>query len=110
MSAQTIARVAGHPFRHSLPASVFEPLPELEPEVRAAMERRMLEGLEDIGAGPILLRRHPACASAEEAALILPATPPAPIETRRWLVTPGEVRQFLLAYAACFAAVSVFIS
>lgn len=34
-----------------------------------------------------------------------------PVPSRMpWRITPGDVREFLLAYCACFLAVSVFIA
>jgi hypothetical protein len=71
--------LAGHPFRRTLPAHVLRPLPKLEPEVEQAM------------AGAILL-----------AELRSP-----PIDPKK--ITLQDLKEFLLAYCACFIAVSAFI-
>ncbi len=71
--------LAGHPFRRTLPAHVLRPLPLFEPEVEAAM--RALQLHEGV--------RSP------------------PVDPRR--ITRQDVMDFLLAYCACFLAVSVFI-
>lgn len=71
--------LAGHPFRRTLPAHVLRPLPLFEPEVEAAMKALQLP--EGV--------RSP------------------PVDPRR--ITLQDVKDFLLAYCACFLAVSVFI-
>jgi len=71
--------LAGHPFRRTLPAHVLRPLPVLEPEVEAALAR--LQMPEGV--------RSP------------------PVDPRR--ITLQDVKDFLLAYCACFLAISVFI-
>lgn len=71
--------LAGHPFRRTLPAHVLRPLPKLEPEVEQAM------------AGAIL-----------RAELRSP-----PIDPKK--ITLQDLKEFLLAYCACFIAVSAFI-
>lgn len=69
-----------HPFRATLPQRVMHRLPEFEPEVRAAMERAAIRA---------------------EA----PAAAP-----RRSFLSMRDLRDFLLAYCACFTAVMAFIS
>jgi hypothetical protein len=101
LATAPIGAPSGHPFRRTLPAHVLAPLPELEPEVRAAMERRDRER-------ELALFAWDKVVSPFEAALIAPAA--AQVEPRRRLFTAHDVRQFVLAYVACFAAVSVFIS
>lgn len=71
--------LAGHPFRRSLPAHVLRPLPMFEPEVEAAMSALQL---------PEGVRSRP-------------------VDPRH--ITLQDVKDFLLAYCACFLAVSVFI-
>lgn len=71
--------LAGHPFRRTLPAHVLRPLPLFEPEVEAAMKALHL---------PEGMRSPP-------------------VDPRR--ITLQDVKDFLLAYCACFAAVSAFI-
>lgn len=75
--------LAGHPFRRTLPAHVLRPLPRFEPEVEQA--------LAVIGAGAAQLSemRSP------------------PVDPRK--LTLQDVKDFLLAYCACFVAVSTFI-
>lgn len=71
--------LAGHPFRRTLPAHVLKPLPMFEPEVEAAI-----------------------------AALQLPeGVRSKPVDPKR--ITRQDVKDFLLAYCACFMAVSAFI-
>lgn len=70
-----------HPFRATLPRRVLHRLPEFEPEVRAAIER----------------------------ARLAPQPEQAP-RPRRWALSAGDMRDFLLAYCACFTAVMAFIS
>lgn len=74
---------AGHPFRASLPARVLRALPRYEPEVLAAMRRA-------------------------EQALAAAEVRSAPVDLRR--LTMQDVRDFLIAYCACFLAVMVFIA
>ena len=74
---------ANHPFRATLPQRTLRRLPVFEPEVQARID----------------------AAAAAEAALVLPEQP-AP---RRWF-TAADARDFLLAYAACFLAISAWIS
>lgn len=74
---------ARHPFRRSLPMHVLRELPKLEPEVLAAMRRteeRLREA--DIRSGPVNLKH----------------------------ITMQDMRDFLIAYCACFLAVMVFIA
>lgn len=71
--------LAGHPFRRTLPAHVLRPLPMLEPEVEAALARLQM---------PEGVRS-------------------APVDPRK--LTLQDVKDFLLAYCACFLAISVFI-
>ena len=75
--------LAGHPFRRTLPAHVLRPLPRFEPEVEQA--------LAVIGAGAVQLAemRSP------------------PVDPRK--ISLQDVKDFLLAYCACFIAVSAFI-
>lgn len=123
----------GNAFRLSLPESALRPLPEPEPEVKAAMERNeaLRRDLDVLGFElPV-----PACGSdcdaplfdwspvRDAAELPVPACPveaalvvsaPQQIaadpehESRRGSVR-GDVRLFLATYAACFVAVSLFI-
>ena len=71
--------LAGHPFRRTLPSHVLRPLPDFEPEVEAAMARQ--SALDGLRSPPVNPRR----------------------------ITRQDVKDFLLAYCACFLAVSVFI-
>jgi hypothetical protein len=71
--------LAGHPFRRTLPAHVLRPLPKLEPEVEKAM------------AGASL------CSELHSP----------PVDPKK--ITLQDVKEFLLAYCACFIAVSAFI-
>ncbi|MBB3859015.1 Asp-tRNA(Asn)/Glu-tRNA(Gln) amidotransferase A subunit family amidase [Novosphingobium hassiacum] len=74
---------ARHPFRASLPTHVLRELPKLEPEVIAAMRRaeeRLREA--DIRSEPVDLKR----------------------------ITMQDLRDFLIAYCACFMAVMAFIA
>ena len=71
--------LAGHPFRRTLPAHVLRPLPVLEPEVEAAMK-----------------------ALQRPESLLSP-----PVDPKH--ITVQDVKDFLLAYCACFMAVSAFI-
>ncbi len=74
---------ARHPFRASLPTHVLRELPKPEPEVLAAM-RRAEERLRDaeIRSEPVDLKR----------------------------ITMQDLRDFLIAYCACFMAVIAFIA
>ncbi|MDP3551185.1 MAG: hypothetical protein Q8R81_12440 [Novosphingobium sp.] len=74
---------ARHSFRASLPRHVLRELPKLEPEVVAAM-RRAEERLRemDVRSEPVDLKR----------------------------ITMQDVRDFMIAYCACFMAVMVFIA
>lgn len=74
---------ARHPFRASLPKHVLRELPKLEPEVLLAMRRaeeRLREA--DIRSEPVNLSR----------------------------ITMQDLRDFLIAYCACFMAVIAFIA
>lgn len=71
---------AGHPFRRTLPAHVLRPLPTLEPEVIVAQSR------------------------ADERVALLSRE----VDLRR--ITVQDVKDFLLAYCACFIAVMAFIA
>lgn len=73
---------ARHPFRATLPLRALRALPQFEPEVRLRMEEVVL-----------------APAPAE----------PAPRRGRGLRFTAQEVREFLLAYVACFMAVSAWL-
>jgi hypothetical protein len=75
--------LAGHPFRRTLPAHVLRPLPMLEPEVERAMS------------------------SATTAVTGLAGLRSPPVDSQR--ITLQDVKDFLLAYCACFIAVSAFI-
>jgi hypothetical protein len=100
---------AGHPFRRSLPARVLAPLPQPEPEVLAAMARAEAAAEERLAAAEKPLfdwESAPRPLSPDcEAALVMPAPP-----QRSPLVSRQDVKQFLMAYSACFLAVSAFIS
>ena len=74
---------ARHPFRSSLPRHVLRELPRQEPEVVSAM-RRAEERLREveIRSEPVNLRR----------------------------ITMQDLRDFLIAYCACFMAVMAFIA
>lgn len=72
-----------HPFRRSLPRHVLRELPCAEPEVLAAMRRaeeRLREA--EIRSAPVDLKR----------------------------ITMQDLRDFMIAYCACFLAVMVFIA
>ncbi len=72
-----------HPFRASLPRHVLRELPRQEPEVVAAMRRteeRLREA--DIRSEPVNLKR----------------------------ITMQDLRDFLIAYCACFMAVMAYIA
>ncbi len=74
---------ARHPFRSSLPRHVLRELPKQEPEVLAAM-RRAEQALRDmeVRSEPVNLKR----------------------------ITMQDLRDFLIAYCACFMAVMAFIA
>lgn len=72
-----------HPFRASLPTHVLRELPKLEPEVMAAM-RRAEERLREVEVRS------------------------APVNLKR--ISMQDLRDFLIAYCACFMAVMVFIA
>ncbi len=74
---------ARHPFRASLPTHALRELPKLEPEVLAAM-RRAEERFREVDIRP------------------------APVKLQR--ITMQDVRDFLIAYCACFMAVIAFIA
>jgi len=76
---------ANHPFRATLPLRVLRRLPVFEPEVQARMDAAAAAAAE---AGPIDER--------------VPAR-------RRW-ISRQDLRDFLLAYSACFLAVTAWIS
>lgn len=73
---------ARHPFRRSLPAHVLRPLPSFEPEVIAAQERAEARLLEGL--------RSP--------------------DVKPGQFTRGDLRDFLLAFAAGFVAFSVWLA
>ena len=78
---------ANHPFRATLPPRVLRRLPVFEPEVQARMD-------------------------AVAAAAAMPAAEPvieAAPARRRW-ISRQDVRDFLIAYSACFLAVTAWIS
>lgn len=75
--------IAGHPFRRTLPAHVLRPLPVFEPEVERAMAVIATSGVQ------ISEMRSP------------------PVDPRK--ITLRDFKEFLLAYCACFLAVSAFI-
>jgi len=77
---------ARHPFRATLPLRTLRRLPRHEPEVQARHE-------------PEVQARIDACHGGEAEA--------APVR-RSWL-TAQDVRDFLLAYIACFLAVTAFL-
>lgn len=74
---------ARHPFRASLPTHALRELPKLEPEVIAAM-RRAEDRLREVE-----VRSEP-------------------VDFKR--ITMQDLRDFLIAYCACFLAVMVFIA
>lgn len=85
----------GHPFRRTLPERALRPVPVIvpvhEPEVRAAMARALTA------------RTLPASTMTQGPALRSPPVNPARITAR-------DVRDFLLAYCACFVALMAFLS
>ncbi|HIQ19104.1 MAG TPA: hypothetical protein EYH41_14145 [Novosphingobium capsulatum] len=94
----------GHPFRRTLPERALRPVPVIvpvhEPEVRAAMARALT-------ARTLPARTLPTSTMtrtmAQGAALRSPPVNPARITAR-------DVRDFLLAYCACFVALMAFLS
>ncbi|MFN4136460.1 MULTISPECIES: hypothetical protein [Novosphingobium] len=74
---------ARHPFRASLPRHALRELPRFEPEVMAAM-RRAEERLREVEVRS------------------------APVDLKR--ISMRDIREFLLAYCACFLAVMAFIA
>jgi hypothetical protein len=85
MSTATFG-TARHPFRATLPLRTLRRLPRMEPEVEARLAARAVLD-----------------AAADEA--------PAKAESKRgWRLSAQEVRDFLIAYTACFMAVSAWIS
>lgn len=74
---------ARHPFRASLPMHALREMPRLEPEVIQAM-RRAEERLQavEVRSQPVNLRR----------------------------ITMQDLRDFMIAYCACFLAVMAFIA
>lgn len=73
---------ARHPFRATLPLRALRTLPRPEPEVRAKMEQAERDHGDEAGDGP---RKEP-------------------------FLTIQDVKDFLLAYCACFMAASAFLS
>lgn len=72
-----------HPFRASLPRHVLRELPRYEPEVMAAIKRAETTLREaEVRSEPVNLKR----------------------------ITMQDLRDFLIAYCACFLAVMVFIA
>ena len=90
----------GHPFRRTLPERALRPVPVIvpvhEPEVRAAMARALT-------ARTLPARTLPASTMTQGPALRSPPVNPARITAR-------DVRDFLLAYCACFVALMAFLS
>jgi len=78
---------ANHPFRATLPPRVLRRLPVFEPEVQARMD---------------------AAATTSAMSAAEPVTEQAPAR-RRW-ISRQDVRDFLIAYSACFLAVTAWIS
>ncbi|MDK4805269.1 MAG: hypothetical protein OC190_01835 [Novosphingobium aromaticivorans] len=89
----------GHPFRRTLPERALRPVPVIvpvhEPEVRAAMARALT--------ARTLPTSTMTRTMAQGAALRSPPVNPARITAR-------DVRDFLLAYCACFVALMAFLS
>lgn len=83
MSPSTAFGTSRHPFRASLPRHALRELPRHEPEVVAAMKRAeaMLREAE-IRSEPVNLRR----------------------------ISMQDLRDFLIAYCACFFAIMAFIA
>ncbi|KHS46562.1 MULTISPECIES: hypothetical protein [Novosphingobium] len=83
MSPSTAYGTARHPFRAQLPRHALRELPRHEPEVLAAMKRaEALLREADIRSEPVNLRR----------------------------ISMQDIRDFLIAYCACFLAIMVFIA
>lgn len=85
MSHPVTFGTARHPFRATLPLRVLRRLPQYEPEVRARMTAALAATTD----------------MPDEAQIARPGKP---------LLTMQEVKDFLLAYCACFMAVSAFLS
>ena len=83
--ATTTFGTAHHPFRATLPLRVLRQLPQYEPEVLAKMAE----------------------AAAREAAPDRLVEAPA---TGRPLFTLGDLRDFLMAYTACFVAATAWLA
>lgn len=83
MSPSTTFGTSRHPFRASLPRHALRELPRHEPEVVAAMKRaEALLREADIRSKPVNLRR----------------------------ISVQDLRDFLIAYCACFFAIMAFIA
>lgn len=78
---------ANHPFRATLPPRVLRRLPVFEPEVQARMDAAA--AVAALPAAEPVVEAAPAC--------------------RRW-ISRQDVRDFLIAYSACFLAVTAWIS
>jgi hypothetical protein len=97
----------GHPFRHSLAPHVLQPVMAPQPMGEHVVPER---------------RGHPFRAELPEAVLrVMPAYEPevalamerAKLRSKPLdpgMITPQDVKEFLLAYCACFLAVLAFIS
>ncbi|MBF9152927.1 hypothetical protein [Novosphingobium jiangmenense] len=82
-SSSTAFGTSRHPFRASLPRHALRELPRHEPEVIAAMKRaEALLRETDIRSEPVNLRR----------------------------ISMQDLRDFLIAYCACFLAIMAFIA
>ena len=75
--------LAGHPFRRTLPAHALRPLPQFEPEVEQVL------------------------AMIHASTMQVPEMRSPPVNPRK--ITLQDAKGFLLAYCACFIAVSAFI-
>lgn len=83
MTTPSAFGTARHPFRASLPRHALRELPRYEPEVLAAMKRaETLLREAEIRSEPVNLRR----------------------------ISMQDMRDFLIAYCACFFAVMAFIA
>jgi hypothetical protein len=83
MSPSTTFGTSRHPFRASLPRHALRELPRHEPEVVAAMKRsEALLREAEIRSKPVNLRR----------------------------ISVQDLRDFLIAYCACFFAIMAFIA
>ncbi len=83
--ATTTFGTAHHPFRATLPPRVLRPLPQHEPEVQAR-----------------IVAAERAAGQVEQAGQVKAGR-------RRWRITAQDARDFLIAYIACFMAVSAWI-